>query len=231
MKKHRPMAKYNPYSASFFMQPSKEAGASTASFGDGRDHGVGKEWLQTLFKVTQSTWCCKDLSQAFQILFFLLLVPDRCTVSSHTILLKLFCWWEGADTQVWLTYKSGWRMPTEKEGARGTYTDLSSAPFRIQTQPLTLGSHISSWTRNLQVSVRRYTPDRHNGNRNPTPHSWCGERNGWERGRKEGVNFLRREGGKQLSLDASLLPGPGLPPTRFLLCKVWPSLPVVIHPF
>lgn len=107
MKKHRPMAKYNPYSASFFMQPSKEAGASTASFGDGRDHGVGKEWLQTLFKVTQSTWCCKDLSQAFQILFFLLLVPDRCTVSSHTILLKLLLvrrsWYPGlTNTQKWL---------------------------------------------------------------------------------------------------------------------------------
>lgn len=107
MKKHRPMAKCNTYSVSFLMQPSKEAGASTTSFGDGRDHGVGNEWVQTLFKVTQSRWRCKDLSRAFQIQFFLLLVPDMCTVSSHTILLKLLLvrrsWYPGlTNTQKWL---------------------------------------------------------------------------------------------------------------------------------
>lgn len=48
--------------------------------------------------------------------------------------------------------------------------------------------------------------------------------------RQEGVNFLQRDGGKQFSLDISLLPGH----SKSLLdsCSaVCPSLPVVIHHF
>lgn len=70
----------------------------------------------------------------------------------------------------------------------------------------------SSRTRDHHVSVRRSTPDRHNRKRSLPPHPRYGERNGWGWGRKEGVNFLWRDGGKQLSLDTSLLLGPGLPP-------------------
>ena len=136
---HRPTAKCIPYRVSFFMQPSKEAGASTTSFGDGRDHGWG---LHALFRVTQSRWHCKDLSRAFQILFFLLLVPGHSFQAHNPS--EAFVGEKESIPRFGLTCKSVGKVPTGKEGASGTNTDLSSAPFRIQTQPLTQGSHRSS---------------------------------------------------------------------------------------
>lgn len=120
-----------------------------------------------------------------------------------------FCWWERANTQVWTDMQKCWKG-AYREGRSQWH--LHWPQFSSLPHPNPASVPGSSWTRDHNVSVRRSTPDRHNRKRSPPTHTRYGERNGWEGGRKEDVNFLWRDGGKQLALNTSLLPGPGLPP-------------------
>lgn len=113
--KRRPGAKCIPYSVSFLTRSSKEVGASISICVDGRNLTLGGEGVTTCLgqSYPESRCDCKDLSLAFQILFFLL-----CPLHSpsHTRLLKLslvrrsnllIC-------RLGLAHKDGWRTANRK---------------------------------------------------------------------------------------------------------------------
>lgn len=68
-KMHGPRVKCTPCSVSSLVWPSKEAGTSAALFADERNPTLGEEGVIACL-VRESRCHCKDLSPAFQVLFF-----------------------------------------------------------------------------------------------------------------------------------------------------------------